>query len=770
MKKENNYFQDLTDHMPTGVFRCALGAKAQLLYANRAFCKMMCFSRKEMMKKSLTDIFKSKAMLREFKKLLSASGKVADFSASLVGKKEAVLGCSLTAIAHTTKEGKIESVSVHVNDVSQKSPYDQDLIDSKGLFQTVFNHTPAAITVTDKNDKIFAWNPFAEKLLGRDKQELFNLPVKDLYPSKEWKKLKSLKGKKGILSDIGTKIVKKNKAVVDVSLSLSVLKDRNKKVVGSIGIINDISSLKAASRKIQESENKIRLLLNNTAASIIQTDSQERIVSWNKYTEKMLGATKKDLYLKHISILYPALEWKKIRSARIRVLGAKHHIESKIIKQNGEIIDVNLSINILKDSNNNIVGSVGIMQDITRQKKVQELLVQAKLAAEQANTAKSMFLANMSHEVRTPMSAIMGMLDLTLDTSLSSEQSDNLTVAKEAADNLLGLINDILDLSKVEAGKITLENIEFHLPNIVRNTIKGLSVIARDKKLDLEVEIDPEVPEIIKGDPVRIRQVLINLINNAIKFTAKGKIVTSIKCQTKTKEETTLLFSVKDQGIGIPKDKQKTVFELFTQADSSTTRKFGGTGLGLAISKRLVEMMRGKIWVESELGEGSEFLFTGIFDIVQESQYAGSPSDDDKAGGVGNVPGDFDQLKILLAEDNAVNQKIASRMLEKQGWQVDVVENGKLAVEALENDNYDLVLMDAQMPEMNGFEATTCIREREKTTGKHMIIIALTARAMEEDKRKCLEFGMDGYVAKPIDRNKLFDEITRLAKKGTANE
>jgi len=407
------------------------------------------------------------------------------------------------------------------------------------------------------------------------------------------------------------------------------------------------------------------------------------------------------------------------------------------------------------------------MQDITQQKRFQDMLVQSKLTAEEANSAKSLFLANMSHEVRTPMNAIMGMLDLTLDTELKKEQQDNLNVAKDAANNLLGLLNDILDLSRVEAGKITLEIIDFHLPNVVRSMCKGLSVIAKDKDLGIEVIIHPKVPELIVGDPVRLRQILVNLINNAIKFTDKGVINVEIKLSAQKGNIVTLMFSVIDQGIGIPEDNQAKVFEVFTQADDSTNRRFGGTGLGLAICKRLTEMMGGRIWVESEEGKGSAFNFTGEFKVVDESQLTsqvyGADSLEDQAESFAE---NLKDIRVLLAEDNIVNQKISARMLEKQGCKVATVDNGQEVIERINKEDFDVILMDAQMPILDGLEATKIIRQNEQDTGKHIPIIALTARAMQEDRKKCLEVGMDGYVAKPIDRKKLFEEIDQQIRKG----
>lgn len=570
-----------------------------------------------------------------------------------------------------------------------------------------------------------------------------------------------------MLSDIETQIIKKDGSFLDVNLSVSILRDARGNVTGSIGIMRDITKQKLAERRIRESENKIRVILDNSAAAITLTDDQKRVVSWNKFTEHLLGMKKTDLYLKPVSELYPKEEWKKIRSQNIRHTGSHHHWETKILRKDKTVIDVDLSINVLKDSDGKVTGSVGIMQDITEQKRFQEMLVHAKMAAEEASSAKSLFLANMSHEVRTPMSTIMGMIDLTLDTPLDAQQQDNLKVAKEATDNLLGLINDILDLSRVEAGKMNLETIEFNLQDILKSVVKGLSVLADKKNIQLDYHIASDVPEIIKGDPVRLRQVLVNIINNAIKFTPEGSVTTSVQVSSKDEKECQLCFAVIDTGIGIPKDKQGLIFEAFTQVDVSTVRNYGGTGLGLTISKHLVQLMNGRIWVESEEGKGSIFNFTASFKLSPKDPQAFKElikQIDPSSRQITSQ--DIKHLSILLAEDNIVNQKIAVKMLEKYGWDVCAVGNGQEVLDIIKKNSFDVVLMDVQMPALDGLETTRRIREEEKKTGGHLPIVALTARVMEDDKKKMLEVGMDGFVAKPIEREKLYETIVNQFKKG----
>jgi PAS domain S-box-containing protein len=761
-------YQNLIDGLNIGVFRSTIGSHAKFVFINKFLRDLLGLTGQNIESLSVADFFTEERKLQLFYRKAHQENKINKFEVRLKGHGKKSFTCFLSGHVVCEQDGKPKWLDVVVDDISDQKRYEKDLIESKEMFQTVFNNMAATITVTDKDERIVAWNPFAEKMLRMTREELFNKPVKDLYPAKEWKRLRALNiRQKGVAQDIETQVLRSDGHILDVSISISVLKDLEGNPIGSIGIIRDITVQKAAERKLRESENKIRIILDNSAAAITLTDDEERIVSWNKYTEHLLEMKKTDLYLKPVSAIYPKAEWDKIRSENIRKTGSKHHLQTKIMTSTGKLIDIDLSINILRDLNGEIVGSVGIMQDITEQKKFQEMLVQAKLAAEEANSAKSLFLANMSHEVRTPMNTIMGMIDLTLDTPLTDDQKENLSVAKDAADNLLGLLNDILDLSRVEAGKITLEQIDFHLHHVAKSVIKGLSVLAHNRNLQLELHIDPNVPELLQGDPVRLRQVMINLINNAIKFTHKGKIITHIKVSNIEGKDAALLFSITDQGIGIPKDKHEVIFDLFTQADESTTRRFGGTGLGLAICKRLVEMMSGRIWVESELTKGSTFFFTAQFKIVEQGKTSFAHLQED---GKDSGDGALKDLNILLAEDNVVNQKIVIRMLEKHGWQVETAVNGQEVIEQSHKKDYDIILMDAHMPVIDGLEATRIIRRHEEKTGKHVPIIALTARAMQEDRRRCLDAGMDGYVAKPIDRKKLYDEITSIFKKGKSHE
>ena len=396
---------------------------------------------------------------------------------------------------------------------------------------------------------------------------------------------------------------------------------------------------------------------------------------------------------------------------------------------------------------------------------VQEL-EKAKKEAESASHSKSLFLANMSHEIRTPMNGIIGMLDLMDDTNMTSVQEDYIKTAKQSAKSLLNIINDILDFSKIEAGKIVLEHTAFDLRETVHQIIKVLSLAAQEKSLLLDCHIDNDVPSYIKSDPGRLRQILLNLTGNAIKFTDKGEVFIHIKKDFENKTHVRLRFSVTDTGTGISSENQKKIFQSFNQADLTISKKFGGTGLGLAISKQLIKLMQGNIFVKSDIGIGSTFWFTPLFekcgkeDILSRHQktYKEHLSINQDA---------LKNIKILIVDDVNVNQKVASIILDKYGCETCIASNGEVALEKLKTSSFDLVLMDLQMPVMDGVKATKIIRNSKPGTfsNKDIPIIAMTAHAMEGHKINCIEVGMNDFISKPINAVKLLSIVSKYVKK-----
>lgn len=485
-------------------------------------------------------------------------------------------------------------------------------------------------------------------------------------------------------------------------------------------------------------------VIESMSEIVIVLDKQDRIIDLNSSARSLIGKNETDFIGK--SIFEFSESWSSVYHKYVNVMKAAEKIT--IINKENNKRHFGLRITPLYDSKNKLSGRFIVLHDITAFEEAIENLKESREAAEEANKAKSRFLATVSHELRTPLNGIIGMAELVSSANLTEEEKGYLQSLKDSSQSLLDIINEVLDFSKIEAGKMELEKINFNLKNLVDATIKTFLPQANEKDIKLTKKIDGDIPENTVGDPVRLKQVLVNLIGNALKFTEKGRIevrVEKLKCEDR---QVLLQFSVTDTGIGIPANKIENLFKSFQQLDSSTTRKYGGTGLGLAIVKDLIAMMGGCIEVESKWGEGSRFFFTIPLQVEDSLLSDGT-----------TVPGsDFmnKDITILLAEDNKVNQMFMVKLLEKKNFEVDVAENGQIALEKLGQKFYDLILMDIQMPEMDGYEATLAIRKNEEHTGMHIPIIALTANATEEDKNRCFQAGMDDFITKPVKSEKLY--------------
>ncbi|MBV9008906.1 MAG: PAS domain S-box protein [Verrucomicrobia bacterium] len=524
-------------------------------------------------------------------------------------------------------------------------------------------------------------------------------------------------------------------------------------------VARDVSEREQAEQALRASEERFRFVANSLGEAVISADSRGAIIFWNRAASDVFGYTSEAALGQDLTMLMPERYREQHRRGieRLQTTGERRvigrTIELEGLHKDGHEFPIELSISTWHTAAGDFF--TGIVRDVSARRKAEAELLAAKESAELANKAKSEFLANMSHEIRTPMNGIIGMTELALETELSPTQRGYLEAVKFSADSLLALINQILDFSKIEAGKLALETVTFDLRHKLRKMLPALRLRAQRKGIALLDEIDPAVPSALIGDPLRLNQVVINFIDNAIKFTEKGHVILKVNLQAMTETQVRLEFCIEDTGIGIAKEKQRVIFEAFEQADASTTRSYGGTGLGLAIGSALIRQMGGEVSVESEPGHGSTFRFTANFGRGLPQTEATK-----KAGAVVSTDR---RLRILVAEDNAINQAVAAGILRKRQHQVETANNGREAIEKFEREQFDLIFMDVQMPECDGFAATARIRALEKPTGWRTPIVAMTAHAMTGDRERCLTAGMDDYVAKPIKSDDLLAIIDKVA-------
>ena len=549
----------------------------------------------------------------------------------------------------------------------------------------------------------------------------------------------------------------------------------------TVQLQEEIAERQRAKIAWESSETKMQSIVDNVAAGIITIDENGRIKSYNAMAEQIFGYPVSEALGQPIKMLVPA--WVRPSGKENSLSRASQFPgfpdEVAGMRKDGSEIPLDLATNEMLVEKKRMF--TGIFRDLTERKNAELKIVQAKEEADRANRAKSDFLANMSHEIRTPMNSIIGMADLLAESSLSSEQMQYVQLFRSAGESLLILINDILDLSKIESGEFELESIPFIIRELIGKTVHIMNVRAHEKSLSLIWQVDADVPHCVLGDPYRLRQILTNLIGNAIKFTERGSVHVHVENFPENEKEGLLKISVTDTGIGIPSDKLDSIFTNFTQADSATTRKFGGTGLGLSITRQLVEKMGGKLGVDSESGVGSTFFFTAHLETANEFEktvalansvnFSGSGRNGKTGETKAKTIGDNKKektLRILLAEDSPDNQLLIQLYLKNTNHEMEIADNGELAVKKFISGNHDLILMDIQMPVMDGYTAATKIREWEKENKVEEVpIIALTAHALKGERERCMNAGCSDYITKPIKKDKLLTLLEEFAKNKT---
>ena len=624
-------------------------------------------------------------------------------------------------------------------------------------FKALVENATDIIFTIDLNGFFTYVNPIAQKVSGYNEQEMLLMMFVNLVDESHKEDViqhyHNQINNLDEISNLDFPICNKNGELIWINQKARLIQGDNG-LKEFVVISRDITDIKAENELVKKSEEKYRGIIENLKLGILEIDNDDKIVKAYPQFCFLSGYNETELIGKSPTELFSHKTTKKIiKNQYIKKIKAESGAyELPLIKKNGEVAWVITSGAEFNGSDGKPKGTMGIHLDITERKKMESDLREAKLKAEELNKIKEMFLANMSHEIRTPMNAIVGMSELLEQTNLDQSQLNYLSAISSSSKNLLVLINDLLDFSKIDSGNLSLELVGFNLQKLINKTAETLSLKADQNGVNVICNIDVNLPRLLKGDPTRIGQVLLNLLSNAVKFTTNGSVFLSVNLVKKEKTKYRVQFNVKDEGIGISEKELTNIFKDFSQAKDSTSRLYGGTGLGLSISQKIVYLMKGDLKVKSELNKGSEFSFTLELEEVDFDDFEKESNDNYE------IKYNFNQCDVLLVEDNPVNSLMAKTILENWNCKVDLAENGIESIVKLKTQIYDLILMDITMPKMGGIEASLIIRNELKIKTP---IIALTANAINGDSEKCLEAGMNDYLSKPyhqIDLNKVLNK------------
>lgn len=766
LKEKTDFIRLVLDTSPNYVF--VRNNKGEIVLTNQAYAKLFTREVEELIGLRIADFHQNQeenaAREAADKKVLENRTEVETISPFTKPDGE-IIWVSTLRRPLITADGEVHVYGIST-DITQEVNAKQQLKESEALYRLLSENSRDIIALykPDIDSEALFVSQAVREMLGYLPEELTGTSTFELVHPEDRSYVKEnilqkvLQEKKSLT--LQYRVLKKEGAEVWVETITKPIFDSKGKMVNVLSSSRDITERREAQETIKKNEKKFKDLVSFSQAAIFTHDLEGTLLSVNPSFCELMAYSEEEVLGKKVSLFY-SRESKDVFSPYLQDLKDDQYAEGEVCALNRSEEKIHLFYtSYLVEEPNAAPYVVCNAQDITERVLAERAIKKAKEQAEKSVSMKESFLANTSHEIRTPLNGILGISSLLSRTKLDDKQRNFLAIIRKSANNLLVVINDILDFRKIDAGKLELEEIPFDMHEVIQTACQTLTFKTQEKELFLEVKPLPIAHTAVKGDPYRLNQVLLNLMNNAIKFTEKGGVTLSSQLIEETSSQVILEFSVTDTGIGIPEDTHEKIFKEFMQETAGTSRKYGGTGLGLNISKRLIEMQNGRIWVESEVGKGSSFKFVLPFLKCGEEEIAHLPLEKERT--------DLSSLKtahVLLAEDNEINVVLAQTLLENRGIRVDVARNGKEALALLGEKPYDLVLMDIQMPEMDGIKATRLIRSLTDPQKANIPIIALTANALKGEAERYRKAGMNAYLSKPFKEEALFRKIARLLPK-----